>query len=185
MQLHRIIIIIIILLMCVVTTESRFLTVCSSPAGAVPRAVRQRVHNVRVHTELLRVLRGAGGQQRGRGVPAAAERDHRGLRRAAERAAVPVHREDQVDRRHVHGRIRADQEHVRQQAVLARHRHGRLRSAPARAVGLRQRALVQQFPHQNRYVIRPPTARVCSGKSGRRYLKRPSGAGERVGWEGG
>lgn len=112
--------------------------------------MRQRVHHVRVHTELLRVLRGAGGQQRGRRVPAAVERDHSRLRRTAQRTAVPVHREDQVDGRHVHGRVRPDAQHVRQQTVLARHRHGRLRAPSARAVGLRQRALVQQLPHQNR-----------------------------------
>lgn len=118
-------------------------------AGTVPRAVRQRVHNVRVYTELLRVLRGTGGQQRGRRVSAAAERNHCRLRRAAQRTAFPVHREDQVDRRHVYGRFRTDQEHVRQQTVLAHYRHGRLRAQTPRAIGIRQRTLVQQLPHQN------------------------------------
>lgn len=121
--------------------------------GTVPRTVRQRVHHVRIHTELLRILRGAGGQQRGRRVFAAAKRDHCRLRRAAKRTAFPVHREDQVDRCHVHGRIRTDPEHVRQQTTLARHRHGRLRAPVARAAGLRQRTLVQQFPHSNRWVM--------------------------------
>lgn len=59
--------------------------------GTLSRAVRQRVHNVRVHTELFRVLRGTRGQQRGRRVSAAFKRDYRRLRRAAERTAVSVH----------------------------------------------------------------------------------------------
>ena len=37
----------------------------NSLLGAVPRAVRQRVHNLRLHPQLFRVLRGAGVQQRG------------------------------------------------------------------------------------------------------------------------
>lgn len=113
--------------------------------------MRQRVHNVRVHTELLRVLRGIGGQQRGGGMPSAAERDHRGLRRSAQRTAFPVYREDQVNWRHLHGRVRTDQEYMRQQTVFARDCDGRLRAATPRTVGQRQRTLVQQFPHQNRY----------------------------------
>lgn len=52
---------------------------CFAHAGTVPRTVRHRVHNVRVDTELLGVLRGTGGQQRGRGVSEAVERDHRRL----------------------------------------------------------------------------------------------------------
>lgn len=105
--------------------------------GTVPRAVRQRVHYVRIHTELLRILRGAGSQQRGRGVSEAFERDHSRLRRAAQRTTFPVHREDKVNRRHVHGRVRTHQEHVRQQTVLARYRDGRLRAPSARAACLR------------------------------------------------
>lgn len=119
--------------------------------GTIPRAVWQRVHNVRVHTELLWVLRGIGGQQRGRGMSSAAERNHRRLWWSAQRTAFPVYWEDQVDWRHLHGRIRTDQEYMRQQTVFARDRDGRLRAETPRTVGQRQRTLVQQFPHQNRY----------------------------------
>lgn len=44
--------------------------------GAVPRTVRLRLHNVRLDTELFRVLRGIGGEQRGCRVSQTVERDH-------------------------------------------------------------------------------------------------------------
>lgn len=45
-------------------------------SGAVSRAVRIRVHHVRVHSELLGVLRGAREQQRRSGMLEAAQRDN-------------------------------------------------------------------------------------------------------------
>ena len=74
-------------------------------SGAVPRAVRQRLHHVRVHPQLLRLLRGTGGQQRGRRVSPAVERDHRRLRRDPGGGEVQVHREDQVHWSDLHGGI--------------------------------------------------------------------------------
>ena len=48
----------------VVTETDNFLS-----AGTLPRAVRQRLHHLCLHPQLLRVLRGIGVQQRGRGMP--------------------------------------------------------------------------------------------------------------------
>lgn len=86
-------------------SSPRLMRGCCVP-GAVPRAVRVGVRHVRVHPELLGILCRAGGQQRGRGVPAPPQRDYRRLRRNPCGGPVQVHREDQEHRRHVHGRIR-------------------------------------------------------------------------------
>ena len=65
--------------------------------------MRQRVHPLCVDPELLRVLRRARGQQRGRRVSPTSERDHRRLRRNSGGRQVQVHRKNQVDGSYLHG----------------------------------------------------------------------------------
>ncbi|KAM7120695.1 adenylate cyclase type 1 isoform 3-T4 [Molossus nigricans] len=59
--------------------------------------------HVRVHPQLQRLLHRAGWEQHGGGVSAAAQRDHRRLRRAHGQRLLPGPGEDQDHREHLHG----------------------------------------------------------------------------------
>ncbi|XP_067385853.1 adenylate cyclase type 6 isoform X3 [Emydura macquarii macquarii] len=116
---------------------------------AVLPVLRVRGRHVRLHQQLLRVLRGAGGQQRGRGVPAPAQRDHRRLRRDHQRGAVPAAGEDQDHRQHLHGCLGPERQHLRPAGPHAHHGAGRLRHAAHGADEVHQRALLQQLPDED------------------------------------
>ncbi|XP_061551083.1 adenylate cyclase type 6-like isoform X2 [Phycodurus eques] len=117
---------------------------------AVLPVVRVRGRHVCVHLQLLRVLRGAGGQQRGRGVSPASQRDHRRFRRDHQRGEIPSTGENQNHRFHLHGRLRPQCVHLRPRGSLAHPGAGRLRHEAQGADEVHQRALLQQLPDEDR-----------------------------------
>ena len=145
--------------------------------GAVPWAVRKRLHHVRLHPKFSWILRGARVEQWGRWMSPTTQRNYSWFWRNPRRRPIQIHRKNQIHRLYLHGRFglehinylfstffsltdnrfivgrsenRAHEIDVWHEEFQSCHSHVRLRSTPTGAAWLRQRAFLQQFQNQNR-----------------------------------